>query len=119
MLTSSFSVIACCFFSEEWQSVTYFWGSTFVTVCDRKDGVKIIKNSVIYFMDGPVHVWKWRRKWKPFAMICEQGISVMIRAPSPDYFNVQKKKTSSNIPLNKRPVILCFTYEFYVNFDFF
>ena len=36
--------------------MTYFRGGgpSFVTVCDRGEGgVKMVKNSVTYFMDGP------------------------------------------------------------------
>ena len=42
------------FCSEVWH--TFRGGPRFVTVCDREEGgVKIIKNSVTYFMDGPQH----------------------------------------------------------------
>ena len=39
------------------ESVTYFRGGpSFVTVCDRGEGgVKMVKNSVTYFMDGPYY----------------------------------------------------------------
>ena len=35
--------------------MTYFRGPRFVTDCGRRGGgVKVVKNSVTYFMDGPL-----------------------------------------------------------------
>ena len=38
------------------EDVTYFRGPRFVTDCGRREGggVKVVKNSVTYFMDGPL-----------------------------------------------------------------
>ena len=53
----------CCHYppskSFPLESVTYFRGGgpSFVTVCDRGEGgVKMVKNSVTYFMDGPLEL---------------------------------------------------------------